>query len=143
MTIMSWLIIFAIVLSIIIILQGTNILLRKAFKVDKVKTGFFKPYKINDQHIKIKVIVRFVGGFLSLITFFYVSSQPNSPFYILFAVIVFWGVVESLVNALYEWKYSSTPRRAFVSLGEGFSLTMLVVIVIYFDLLGLLEPYIN
>ncbi|MDQ0351918.1 membrane-associated HD superfamily phosphohydrolase [Alkalibacillus filiformis] len=144
MTIITWLMVFAIVLSIIIILEGTNILLRKAFNVDKVKTGFLKPYKINDQHIKINLIVRFGGGFLALITFFYVSSQqPNPPFYILIAVIVFWSVLEYLVNAFFEWKYSSTPRRAFVSLGNSFVLTMGVVIVIYFDLLGLLELYLN
>ncbi|MDV2581775.1 DUF4181 domain-containing protein [Alkalibacillus haloalkaliphilus] len=143
MSVMTWLIIFAIGLSFIIILEGTNILLRKAFNVDKVKTGFLKPYKINDQHVKINLIVKFGGGFLSLITFFYVTSQPNLSNYIFFAVMLSWVVAESLINAFYEWKYSSTPRRAFVSLGESFTLTMLVVIVIYFDLLGLLELYIN
>ncbi|GAA0459744.1 DUF4181 domain-containing protein [Alkalibacillus silvisoli] len=128
-----------IILSVVIFMEVISMLLRKALKVEKVKTGF-RYYKINELHGKVSWGLRILNLVSFIIIFFYFSNTPNPQFYILIGIIVGLSIIEIVVNAFFEWKHSSTPRRAIVSMGEAFIILIAVAVVIQFDLLN---PVIN
>ena len=110
-----------------------KLILRKLFKIKKVKKELFSYNHINKLHRKVdmglKLFTTVTLMLLLSVMWFYFEEffeEFNYPF--LFAVIIF-AVLDYLVRAFFEWRYSQYPKQSILTLTEMFLILIAIIIV--------------
>lgn len=133
---MFWIRFCLIVIIAFVLISLVKLLLRNLLKIDKVKKEFFSFNYINELHRKIDRGLRTLS-LITLITLYYVYLFYNEDliYLILITVIVFM-ILDYMVRAFFEWKYTQYPKQAILTLSEMF-LTLVAILIVYeFKLLG-------
>jgi predicted PurR-regulated permease PerM len=71
-----------------------------------------------------------------LILVFVLSYFYENLMYVFLIAVTFFMVLEYMVRAFFEWKYTQYPKQAILTLSEIFLILIAIMIVIQFKLLG-------
>jgi hypothetical protein len=113
-----WIKFSLIVIIVFILISIVKLVLRKLFKIEKVKREWFSYNHINELHGKIDKWIR-ITTTISLISFSWVLLFYNEDLMYLFLIgIVFFTVVDYGVRAFFEWKHSEYPKQAILTMAE-------------------------
>ena len=124
-----------IVIIIFALVSIAKLLLRKLLKIEKVKRDFFSYNYINELHRKIDNGLR-IFSVITLILLFYVQLfyLEDIIYLVLIGLIVFM-VLDYIVRAFFEWKYTQYPKQSILTLTEMFLILIAMIIVIELNLL--------
>ena len=128
---------FCLLMIIVFVLNSiVKLLLRNLIKIDKVKKEFFSFNYINELHRKIDKGVRILSA-ITLMTLSYVLLfyYEDLIYLIIIAVIVF-TVLDYMIRAFFEWKYTQYPKQSFLTISEMFLILIAIIIIFEFKLLG-------
>lgn len=133
---MFWIRFGLIVIIVFVLISIVKFLLRNLLKIEKVKKEFFSFNHVNESHRKIDKGLRTISTITLLaltcvLLFFY----PNFIYLFLIAVIAF-TVLDYMVRAFFEWKYTQYPKQAILTLTEMGLILLAIIIVVEFKLLG-------
>jgi hypothetical protein len=115
---------------VFVIISIVKFLLRKIFKVEKVKRTFFSYNHINDSHRKVDKWMRTFTGITLMILAILVINYKDLSYLYLIGVITLW-TVDYAIRAFFEMAYSEHPKQAILTLAEMF--LMLIAILIVFQ----------
>jgi hypothetical protein len=133
---MFWVKFGLIAIIVFVLISIVKLLLRKLLKIEKVKKELFSYNHINELHRKIEKGLRIFSTIalilLSYVLLFYFEDLIDL---VLIAVIVFM-VLDYMVRAFFEWKYTQYPKQSILTLTEMFLILIAIIIVIEFNILG-------
>jgi hypothetical protein len=133
---MFWVKFGLIAIIVFVLISIVKLLLRKLIKIEKVKKELFSYNHINELHRKIEKGLRIFSTIalilLSYVLLFYFEDLIDL---VLIAVIVFM-VLDYMVRAFFEWKYTQYPKQSILTLTEMFLILIAIIIVIEFNILG-------
>jgi len=120
-----------------VLIEIVKVLLRKLFKIEKVKKELFSFNHVNELHRKIDKVLRIIST-ITLISLSYVLLfyYEDLIYLLLIAVIVFM-ILDYLVRAFFEWKSEKHRKQSILTLTEMLLTVATILIVIKFNLLGL------
>ncbi|PID13857.1 hypothetical protein CSV63_15620 [Sporosarcina sp. P34] len=135
---MFWIKFILIVVLVMTFISLVKFLLRKFLKIEKVKKKFFSYNYINELHRKIDKVLR-IFSTISLLTLYSVLLFYNEDvIYLVFFTMVAFGILDNLIKAFFEWKYTQYPKQSILTLTDTLILVASIIIVVQFNLLG---PY--
>lgn len=125
---------FALIVGIVFVcIFSAKLLFRKIFKIKKVKKEFFSHNHINELHKKVdkglKLFSTVTMGLLLGVMWFYFEVFS----YLFFIAIIFFAVLDYLVRAFFEWKYTQYPKQSILTLTEMFLILIAAVVVFQFN----------
>lgn len=133
---MFWLRFGVIIVCMLAVNSLLKALLRKLLKIEKVKKEFFSYNHINELHRKIDKGLRIVSA-ISLITLYTVLLFYYEDFiYLFFFAIMAFTILDYMITAFFEWKYTLYPKQSILTLTEMLVIIAAVIIVVQFNLLG-------
>ena len=92
--------------------------LRNIFKIEKVKKEFCSFNHINELHRKIdKGLRTFSAVTLIILSYVLLFYHEDLIYLVLIAAIVF-IVLDYVVRAFFEWKYTQYPKQSILTLSE-------------------------
>ena len=101
-----------------ILISIVKYLLRNLLKIEKLKKQFFSFNHVNELHRKIDKGLR-IFSTITLITLSYVLLfYYEDLIYLFFIPIIVFMVLDSLVKAFFEWKYTKNPKESILTLTE-------------------------
>lgn len=116
-------------LFIVLMIGGSwliNWMLRKQFNIEKEKNVWFSYNHINSLHKKVDWGLRIVTMLVILVMLYLIMyKEYDFGFYIL-AWVAFM-VIDALVKAFFQWKYSDEPKRWILTVVD---MTYLVVVLL-------------
>ncbi|MGG4169306.1 DUF4181 domain-containing protein [Rossellomorea vietnamensis] len=124
-----------IALIVFALISLVKIILRKMFKIEKVKKEFFSNNYINDLHRKVDTWVRRLTG-LTLAILILVQINNEAFHYLLILGLIFTSMLDYGVKAFFEYRYSEVPKQAILTLAELFLVLTAVVTVLQMGWLG-------
>ncbi|WP_349773687.1 DUF4181 domain-containing protein [Sutcliffiella horikoshii] len=133
---MFWLYFAFIVVIVLTIMYVVRFLLRRAFSIDKSKKDFFSYNHINDLHRKVDWGIRLIILVVNLVLFFMIIEDIVPIYFVVIALLVL-IIVDRLVHAFFEWKYSDNPKDAILTLSDMIIMVIAVVLVSSMNLLNL------
>lgn len=133
---MFWLYFAFIVVIVLTIMYVVRFLLRRAFSIDKSKKDFFSYNHINDLHRKVDWGIRLIILVVNLVLFFMIIEDIVPIYFVVIALLVL-IIVDRLVHAFFEWKYSDNPKDAILTLSDMIIMVNAVVLVSSMNLLNL------
>lgn len=126
---MFWLKFSLIAVIVFVFISIIKFLLRKIFKVEKVRRKFFSYYHINDSHRKIDIWVRTLTAItLLILTILMINYEGLTHFYIIGCTSLL--TLDYAVRAFFELKYSEYPKQAIFTLAEMF-LTLTAIVIVF------------
>ncbi|PUB09982.1 DUF4181 domain-containing protein [Paenisporosarcina sp. OV554] len=133
---MFWIKFGLIAIIVFVLISIVKLLLRKLFKIETVKKEFFSYNHINEIHRKIDKGLRIFSIItLILLSFVLLFYFEDFIYLILIGPIVFM-LLDYMVRAFFEWKYTQYPKQSILTLTEMFLIVIAIIIVIEFKLLG-------
>ena len=125
---------FALIVGIVFVcIFIAKLLLRKIFKIKKVKKEFFSHNHINELHKKVdkglKLFSTVTMVLLLGVMWFYFEVFS----YLFFIAIIFFAVLDYLVRAFFEWKYTQYPKQSILTLTEMFLILIAAIVVFQFN----------
>ncbi|NQD67951.1 DUF4181 domain-containing protein [Bacillus haikouensis] len=127
---MFWVKFGLIAIIVFVLISTVKFLLRKIFKVEKVKRTFFSYNHINDSHRKVDKWVRtFTVITLIILAILVINYKELSYLYLIGVITLL--TVDYTIRAFFEMKYSKHPKQAILTLAEMF--LMLIAILIVFQ----------
>ncbi|MCR8848092.1 DUF4181 domain-containing protein [Rossellomorea sp. SC111] len=132
---MFWLKFVFIMIIMFALISFVTFILRKTFKIEKVKKEFFSNHYINELHRKVDKWVRRTTG-ISLVILIFVQIENEAFDYLLILGMIFSAMLEYGVKAFFEYRYSEIPKQAILTLTELFLVLTAVVTVVQMGLLG-------
>ncbi len=118
-----------------IIISIVKLILRKVFKIEKVKKAFFSDNYINDLHRKIDKKVRNISAItLGILIFIQFSYYEDLIYLFPIGAILYTALIYS-VTVFIEWKYSAYPKQAILTITEIFLVSLAIILVFQFELL--------
>lgn len=133
---MFWVKFGLIVLIVFVLTLIVKVILRKLLKIEKEKIEFFSYNHINELHRKIDKGLKIISSITLILLLYVVLFYYYDSMYLFFIALIFFTVLESVVKAYFEWKYSKSPKQSILTLSEMFLYLIAIVIVIQFELLG-------
>jgi len=125
-----------IAIVVFILISLVKLLLRKLLNIEKVKKEFFSYNHINELHRKIDKGLRIFSVItLILLSFVLLFYFEDLIYLILIAPIVLM-VLDYIVRAFFEWKYTQYPKQSILTLTEMFLILIAIIIVFELKLLG-------
>jgi hypothetical protein len=107
-----------------------KLILRKLFKIEKLKKDWFSYNHINELHGKIDKWIRIITP-ITLISFSWFLLFYNEDLIYLFLIgVVFFTVVDYGVRAFFEWKHSEYPKQAILTMAEMLILVTAILTMI-------------
>lgn len=135
---MFWIKFGLIVIIVFVLISIVKFLLRHLLKIEKVKKELFSFNHVNELHRKIdKGLRTFSTITLLILTCVLVVFYPDFMYLFLIAIMTFM-VLDYLVRAFFEWKYTQHPKQAILTLTEMCLIVLAIILVIELKLLG---PY--
>jgi hypothetical protein len=133
---MFWVKFGLIAIIVFVLISIVKLLLRKLLKIEKVKKELFSYNHINELHRKIEKGLRIFSTIaLILLSYVLLFYFEDLIYLVLIAVIVFM-VLDYMVRAFFEWRYTQYPKQSILTLTEMFLVLIAIIIVIEFKLLG-------
>jgi hypothetical protein len=133
---MFWVKFGLIAIIVFVLISIVKLLLRKLLKIEKVKKELFSYNHINELHRKIEKGLRIFSTIaLILLSYVLLFYFEDLIYLVLIAVIVFM-VLDYMVRAFFEWRYTQYPKQSILTLTEMFLVLIALIIVIEFKLLG-------
>lgn len=133
---MFWIKLWLIVIIVFCLISIVKLLLRNLLKIDKVKKEFFSFNYINDLHRKIDKGLRTLSA-ITLITLTYVLLfYYEDLIYLIFIPVIVFMVLDYMVRAFFEWKYTQHPKQSILTLAEMCLILLAIIFVFEFQLLG-------
>ncbi|PIC57991.1 hypothetical protein CSV80_06715 [Sporosarcina sp. P12(2017)] len=121
---MFWLRFGVIIVCVLALNSLLKVLLRKLLKIEKVKKEYFSFNHINEVHRKIDKSLR-VFSAISLITLYSVLLFYYEDFiYLFFFAIIAFTILDYLIRAFFEWKYTHDPKQSILTVTE-----LLIIVV--------------
>ena len=123
---------FIFVINIIV-----SFLLRYSFKIEKEKRSFFSYNHVNELHKKIDLTFRFVFMMILIVVNILVILEDYSIQLYIYTSL-FYAVLDFIVRAFFEYKYSQNPKQSIVTISDGIilSIGLLIVFNYLIDYLG-------
>jgi hypothetical protein len=113
---------------VFVIISIVTFLLRKIFKVEKVKRTFFSYNHINDSHRKVDKWMRtFTGITLMILAILVINYKDLSYLYLIGVITLL--TVDYAIRAFFEMAYSEHPKQAILTLAEMFLMLFAILIV--------------
>lgn len=131
---MFWIKVGFIAIIVYVLITLVNLILRKLFKIEKVKKAFFSNNYINDLHRKVDKWSRYSIAIITLLIWVYIIYNENLTNLIFIALTVPL-VMDYAVKAFFELKYSKYPKQAILTITEMFLMLTAIIIVLQFELL--------
>lgn len=132
---MFWIKFCLIVVIVFVLISIVKLLLRNLLKIDKVKKEFFSFNYINELHRKIDKVSRTFSA-ITLITSYVLLFYYEDLIYLILIAVIFFMVLDYLVRAFFEWKYTKYSKQYILTLAEMFLILIAIIIVFEFKLLG-------
>lgn len=132
---MSWIKLCLILIIVFVLISIVKLFLRNLLQIEKVKKEFFSFNYINKSHRKIDKGLRIFSA-VTLITLSYVLLfyYEDLISLLLIPLIVFM-VLDYIVIAFFEWKYTEHPKQSILTISEMFLILIAVIVVFEFKLL--------
>ncbi|WP_110938451.1 DUF4181 domain-containing protein [Salipaludibacillus neizhouensis] len=114
---MFWIKFGLISIIVFILISVVKVLLRKVLKIEKVKREFFSYNHINKLHRIIHWILRII----TMITYcflLYMMIYQESSIYLFIVLLITFTVLEYVVRAFFEWKYTQHPKQSIITISE-------------------------
>jgi Domain of unknown function (DUF4181) len=125
-----WIKFSIIVIVVYMLISIVKLVLRKLFKIEKVKREWFSYNHINDLHGKIDKWIR-ITTTVNMIVFSWVLIFYSKDLLYLFLIgVVFFTVVDYGVRAFFEWKHSEYPKQAILTMAEMLILVTAILTMI-------------
>jgi hypothetical protein len=125
-----WIKFSLIVIIVFILISIVKLVLRKLFKIEKVKREWFSYNHINELHGKIDKWIR-ITTTVNMIVFSWVLIFYSKDLLYLFLIgLVFFTVVDYGVRAFFEWKHSEYPKQAILTMAEMLILVTAILTMI-------------
>jgi Domain of unknown function (DUF4181) len=125
-----WIKFSIIVIIVFILISIVKLVLRKLFKIEKIKREWFSYNHINDLHGKIDKWIR-ITTTVNMIVFSWVLIFYGKDLLYLFLIgIVFFTMVDYGVRAFFEWKHSEYPKQAILTVAEMLIMVTAIMTVI-------------
>lgn len=118
------------VIILFAIVSVVKFLLRKAFKIEKVKRKFFSYNHINESHRKVDKWLRIITAITHIVLALLMLNKGLINLY-LFGLITLLSL-DYVVRAFFELRYSDHPKQAILTLAEMFLMLTAVIIVFQF-----------
>ncbi|ARJ37703.1 hypothetical protein SporoP8_01675 [Sporosarcina ureae] len=135
---MFWLKLGLILVFVFALISLVKFLLRRLLKIEKVKKKFFSYNHINESHRKIDKFLR-IFSTISLITLYsMLLFYREELLYLFFFAMVGFAILDYLIRAFFEWKYTHDPKQSILTVTEMLIIVATIIIVVQFNLLG---PY--
>lgn len=106
-----------ILLTTIIINIAVKLILRRLLSIKKERLKIFSHNYFNKLHRNIDRVVRYMSLITQIVLLYYVIFH-DSFIRILFGSIIFFFILQSLIQAIFEWKYSPTPKKSILTFSE-------------------------
>lgn len=129
MSIWKFILLFIIIFSIVV---AVKYLLRKTFKIPKVKKKAFSYNHINNTHRNVDLSVRFIALSVYVILIFQLYYHDFSINLFLFLMTLLF-ISENFVRAFFEWKFSPNPKESILSIAEAVLIIIAMLTIIRFD----------
>ncbi|WP_019413559.1 DUF4181 domain-containing protein [Paenisporosarcina sp. TG20] len=133
---MFWIKFVLIVLIVFVVTSIVKVILRKLLNIEKEKREFFSYNHINELHRKIDKGLKIISSITLIILIYVLLFYYYDSIYWFFIALIFFSVLETVVRAFFEWKYTEHPKQSILTLSEMFLYLIAIVIVIQFELLG-------
>ncbi|TYS17139.1 DUF4181 domain-containing protein [Rossellomorea vietnamensis] len=127
---MFWIKLGVIIVIASVIISMVQFILRKVFKIEKVKKGFISYNYINDLHRKIDKWIRNISSVTLGVLVFIQLKYFEENIYLFACGIILFLVLDYSVRLFFEWKYSAHPKQAILTITEMFLGTIAVIIVL-------------
>jgi hypothetical protein len=125
-----WIKFSIVVIIVFILISIVKLVLRKLFKIEKIKREWFSYNHINDLHGKIDKWIR-ITTTVNMIVFSWVLVFYGKDLLYLFLIgVVFFAVVDYGVRAFFEWKHSEYPKQAILTVAEMLILVTAIMTLI-------------
>ncbi|WP_430786966.1 DUF4181 domain-containing protein [Virgibacillus flavescens] len=134
---MFWLKLGLITIIVFVVISLVKLILRRIFKIERVKKEFFSYSYINDLHRKVDKSINIIST-ITLFIIFFVVFFYDEPIVLLPIGLLFFQGLEESVRAFFEWKHSEYPKQAILTVTEMLLVLTVITVVIQFELLG---PY--
>ncbi|RBP00224.1 DUF4181 domain-containing protein [Rossellomorea aquimaris] len=132
---MFWLKFVFIAMIVFALISLVKFILRKMFKIEKVKKEFFSNNHINELHRKVdKWVRRSTGLIFAILILVQINNEAFN--YLLLLGIIFSAMLDYGVKAYFEYKYSEVPKQAILTLTELFLILTALVVVVQMGMLG-------
>jgi hypothetical protein len=125
-----------IVIVVFILISIVKLLLRKLLKIEKAKKEFFSYNHINELHRKVDKGLRIFSVITLILLSFVLLFYFEDLIYLIFFATIVLVVLEYMVRAFFEWKYTQHPKQSILTLTEMFLILIAIIIVIELKLLG-------
>lgn len=133
---MIWLKFGISILIMAIIITIVKRLLRKKLKIEKVRRKPFSYNHINELHKKVDWRLRIISMMILFLSLAYIINNPAN-IYLFIIIVVLLGVLDYMVRAFFEWRYSEEPKQSILTITEMLLVVVATVIVVNYNLLGL------
>ena len=132
---MSWIKLCLILIIVFFLISIVKLFLRNLLQIEKVKKEFFSFNYINKSHRKIDKGLRIFSAF-TLITLTYVLLFYYEELISLLLIpLIVFMVLDYIVRAFFEWKYTEHPKQSILTISEMFLILIAVIVVFEFKLL--------
>ena len=111
-----------------------KLLLRKLFKIKKIKSKILFNNHINELHKKVDMRLKIFSTITMIILLFVMSFYFQISQYSILIAILFFAVLDYLVRAFFEWKYTKYPKQSILTLTEIFLIVIAVIVVIQLNI---------
>lgn len=135
---MFWIKFGLIAVLVFVLISIVKVLLRSLFKIEKVKKEFFSFNHVNELHRKIDKGLRTFSTITLIILSYVLLFYYEDLIYLLFIAVIVFMILDYMVRAFFEWKYTKHPKQSILTLTEMLLILTTIIIVIEFKLLG---PY--
>lgn len=133
---MFWLKVGLGIIILYVLISLIKFLLRKIFKIEKIKREWFSYNHINKTHKKVDWLIRTLALVAQLTFLYWVIFEEYSILFILVPMFLV-VIADFSVRAFFEWKYSDKPKQAILTVGEMVVFVAVLAVTFQFDLLNL------
>lgn len=128
---MLWVKFSLMAIIVFVLISMVKFLLRKVFRIEKVKRKFFSYNHINESHRKVDKWVRILTATtLMVLAIMMMNDEDLTYLYIIGFVTL--SALDYSVRAFFEWKSSEYPKQAILTLAEMFLILIASLIVFQF-----------
>ncbi|MCA1063809.1 DUF4181 domain-containing protein [Rossellomorea sp. AcN35-11] len=129
---MFWVQFCLIATLVFFLISAVKRLLRKMFKIKKVKRAFFSYNHVNESHRKVDMRIRFLSAItLTILAVLALHSEHLINLYWMGVALLV--TADYAVRAFFELKHSEYPKQAVLTIAEMF--IMLTAILLAFQYL--------
>lgn len=133
---MVWLKFLLLALTWLVLITAVKTILRKTFKIEKKNKPLFSYNHINNMHRNIDWIIRITSTIALIFVLYLIVYQNYSNYAFLITVLLF-AVLEYLMTAFFEWKYSQHPKQSILTISDMVITIIIILTLIQLDIFNL------